>query len=133
MDLALVLTAELRLDRAKPFLAGIFADEKTEIESRLRAAVALASMGYRRGGDLMRKIALEKSGAGYYAIEHLPSVIGDEAAPVLCDVVRRYGDDNALAPWQAMHLVSGKAAVPPLLGQLRSGKSVPRPRQRSLC
>ena len=78
MNEAIDLAAELKLDRARTDLVKIFEDEETPIESRLRAAVALASMGDRRGGDLMRKVALEKSGPGDYAIKNLPTVIGDE-------------------------------------------------------
>ncbi len=122
LDEAIALAAELKLDRAKPDLVKIFSDEKTPVGSRLRAAVALAMMGDRRGGDLMRKVALERSAQGYYAVKNLAAVIGDEAAPVLCEVVRRYCDEWTLAPWQAMHSVSGRAAVPPLLDLLREGK-----------
>jgi hypothetical protein len=122
MDEALDLVSELKLDRAKPDLVNLFTNEKTPIEFRLRAAVALASLGDRRGGDLLRKLALENSGAGHFAIIHLPRVIGDEAAIVLCDVVRRHGEKTKFASWQALQLVSSKAAVPPLLDLLREGK-----------
>ena len=50
----------------------------------------------------MRKFAFENSGVGYYAITNLPTVLGDDAAPVLCDVIRRLGEEQTHAAWQAM-------------------------------
>ncbi|MDB5350117.1 MAG: hypothetical protein JWN86_1364 [Planctomycetota bacterium] len=122
LDQAIDLTAELKLDRAKPDLVKIFSSEKIRIESRLHAAVALGTMGDRRGGDLMRQVAFDKTGPRYYAIQNLPAVLGDEAAPVLCEVVRRSGKEWSSTAWQAMHSVSGRAAVPPLLKLLQEDK-----------
>lgn len=122
LEQALELAGELKLERAKGDLVKILDDAKSALDARVRAAVALAAIGDRRGAELMRRTALEKSGPGYYAVSNLPAVLGDEAAPVLCDVVRRHGEKYTLAPWQAMHAVSAKAAVPPLLELLREGK-----------
>jgi hypothetical protein len=122
LDQALDLAAELKFDQAKPDLVRIFLEERLPIETRLRAAVSLATLGDRRGGELMRKVALDDSGPRRYAILNLPRVLGDEAATVLCDVVRRSGKDWSNTAWQAMHSVSGQAAVPPLLNLLREGK-----------
>ncbi len=123
LKIAISLAAEWKLERAKPDLVKLFSDENIPIDSRLRAAVALATMGDRRGGELMRKVAVEASGNSDYAISNLGVVLGDIAAPVLCEIVRRFGKDKSDSAWQAMHAqISGKAAVPPLLELLREGK-----------
>ncbi len=116
------LAAELKLDRAKADLVRLFSDEATPDLARLHVAVALAALGDRRGGDAMRRAALREPKPSFYAITNLPAVLGDDAAPVLCEVVRRFGDKRTLGPWQAMHEVSARAAVPPLLELLREGK-----------
>jgi HEAT repeats len=123
LDEALDLAAELKLDQAKPDLVKIFSDERLPIETRLRAAVALAKLGDRRGGELMRKVAFEDSGPSpFYAIKHLPAVLGDESAQILCDVIRRFGSKRFSPAWQAMNSVSGQAVVSPLLELLREDK-----------
>lgn len=123
LDEALDLAAELRLVKARPDLVRIFSDDPVPIESRLRAAVALAALGDRRGGELMKRIAFERSPGQKYAIEHLPLVIGDEAAVVLCDVVRKFGKKWSGTAWQAMHQVSAQAAVSPLIQLVRDDVS----------
>jgi hypothetical protein len=121
MVLALSLAAELRLVAAKPDLSNILADESLGIMDRLGAAVALGAVGDRRGGDLMKKVANEDAPGRSFAIGHLPDVIGDEAGPILCDLVRRFGKDASYDAWQAMHRVSAAAAVPPLRKLLAEG------------
>ena len=72
---------------------------KAALGTRLKAAVALAAVGDRRGRDLMlRAIFEEPSEERHYAIDMLPFVLGDDAAPVLCDVVRRLGESWAYPP-----------------------------------
>ncbi|MDR3633005.1 MAG: hypothetical protein P4L84_04160 [Isosphaeraceae bacterium] len=119
LDDALDLVGELGLAEAKPDLARILSDDEFPIVSRLRSAVALAALGDRRGGGLMKQIALVNSPGQRYAIEHLPLVIGDEAPLVLCDVVRRFGTTWSETAWQAMHEVRREAAVAPLIQLLR--------------
>ena len=119
LDLAFELAAELKLAEAHKDLVRHFNDVGLPMPTRLRAAVALAALGDRRGGDLMKIAALDKAStkkvARYYAVRHLPLVLGDLAAPVLCDVVRRFENDFRLPAWQAMHLVPADAAVPALI------------------
>ena len=110
----------MKVTEAKPDLARIFSDDKLAIETRLRACVALAVLGDRRGADLMKRAIFEEVGGRKYAIRYLPSVIGDDAAAVLCDVVRRGKNRSGLA-WDAMHRVSSKRAIPPVLDLLREG------------
>jgi hypothetical protein len=112
LKFALELTAELQLKEALPHLPGLVADETLLLAHRLRAAVALGTFDDRRGAMLITKAALEKSDDQYYAVEHLPFVLGDKAAPVLCDVVRRYENRCKSAAW---HAVSPAAAVPELI------------------
>jgi hypothetical protein len=118
---AIELAGELTLIEARPDLVKLFSDDKLSLDVRLRACVALAAVGDRRGGDLMQKTVIEESSGRSYAIRYLPSVIGDDAAPVLCDVVRRSGKGVTSLAWDAMHRVSGEAAVAPLLRLLRDG------------
>jgi hypothetical protein len=113
----------MKFDRAVPDLVRLFSDERLPIETRLRVAIALANLEDRRGGNLMRKIAFEQSEQSDFAIKNLPKVIGDEAAPVLCELVNRFGKSSSYPAWQAMHHVSGKAAVPPPGGSTPSGKA----------
>jgi len=121
LDEAIDLAAELKLSESKPDLARLFSDDNLPLLTRLRVAVALAALGDRRGGELMKKTVFEDSFERSYAIRHLPFVTGDEAGQVLCDAVRRLGKDASRVAWDAMHYVSGEAAVPPLLRLLREG------------
>ena len=112
LNLALELAAERKLEQAKPDLVKILSDSGLPLEARLRAAVALVSIGDHRGRDLVKELALRRiprstvpSGGNdmmtggalsespetVYAIRSLPFVFGDEAAPLLCEVVRRFG------------------------------------------
>jgi hypothetical protein len=121
LDRALELAAEVGPGRAEPDVLRIYSDDKMPLKSRLLAAVALARLGDRRGGDLMKRAALGELGERSTAIWYLPAVIGDEAAPVLCEVVRRSGAEWSPAARQAMHDVGGRAAVPALVRMLREG------------
>jgi HEAT repeat protein len=121
LEKALELTAELKLDRAKPDLVKILADGAIPLGSRLRAAVALAAMGDRRGSGLVRKSALERCEPRYYAIAQLTGLLGDDAANVLCELMRQGDDDIAAEAALAMRDVSVKAGIPSLLTLLREG------------
>ena len=116
---AIDLAGELKLSKAKPDLVKLFSDDNLPLLTRLKISVALAELGDRRGGELMKKTVFEDSSERSYAIRYLPFVIGDDAARVLCDAVRRLGKDASRVAWDAMHHVSGEAAVPPLLRLLR--------------
>jgi hypothetical protein len=121
MELALSLAAELRLVAARADLKQILADESLGILDRLGAAFALGALRDRSGSDLMKKAANEDGPGRSYAIEHLPEVIGDEAGPFLCNLVRRFGKDVSHHAWQAMQRVSAQSAVPPLKKLLEEG------------
>jgi HEAT repeat protein len=122
--LALELTAELKLKGALQHLPDILDNRQFPLATQLRCAVALATLGDRRGAELIRKAALEKTEEQYYAIKNLPIVIGDGAAPVLCDAVRRYENRCTFPACQAMFSVSSEAAVPELLKLLDAKGSV---------
>lgn len=124
IQLALDLTTELKLKDAHKHVPGIFADEQLPLEARLQAAVFLAELGDKRGAQLMSKSALESSEEQCYAIVNLPVLLGDKAAPVLCDVVRRFGNDR---PWPAEHAmgrISSEAAIPELIRLLEEKASL---------
>jgi HEAT repeat protein len=123
LDFALELTAELKLKNGLEHLPKLFENKTLPLATRLRAAVALATLGDARGGDLMTKAALEKSEDQSYAVQNLPIVLGDKAAPVLCQAVKRHGKRCQLVAWQAMSLVSSKAAVPELIPLLEAKES----------
>ena len=78
-------------------------------------------MGDRRGRDLVRKSALEECEPREYAIAHLPGMLGDDAAIVLCDIMRQGDETIAAEAALAMRNVSVRAGVPPLLALLREG------------
>jgi hypothetical protein len=124
LDQALELTAELKLNDAREHLPPIFADEQLPTLTRMRAAVALAGFGDRRGAALMEQTALANTDNRYYAVQNLPVVLGDEAASVLCDVVRRFGMDGYTGAWQAMDSVSSAVAVPELIRLLEENRSL---------
>jgi hypothetical protein len=117
-DQALELVAELQVTQAKPDVVRIFLDDRLAINTRLRACVALAALGDPRGADLMKKAA---SGGRAYAIRYLPTVMGDDAAPVLCEVVRRFGNGCSHLAWDAMRRVASERGVPLVVEVLRQG------------
>jgi hypothetical protein len=119
LDEALDLAAELQLAQAKPDLVRFFSDDKLAIQSRLRAGVALAALGDRRGAGLMKNTVFEASPGRTYAIRYLPYLMGKDAPPVLCDLVRRFGAECSNRAWDAMHWVPVDAAVPAVLALLR--------------
>jgi hypothetical protein len=70
---------------------------------------------------LIRKSSLEKCEPRDYAIAHLTGLPGDDAANVLCELVRQGDDAIAAEAMLAMRDVSVKAGIPPLLTLLREG------------
>jgi len=123
LDFALELTAELKLKDAREHLPKLFDNEKLPLGTRLRAAVALAALGDPRGGKVMTEAALQETDDQEYAVRQLPIVLGDRAAPVLCEVVRRHGERCRLPARQAMARVSSEAAVPELIRLLDAKES----------
>jgi hypothetical protein len=116
---ALDLAREFKVGGSKAAWFGILADEKLPLYTRLQSAVLMASVGDQRGEDLVKKAALDKPAkvnddAQLFAVKSLPEVLGDKAAPVICDYVRRYGKEGTVTPWSAMHEISAQAAVPEL-------------------
>jgi hypothetical protein len=114
LDLVLELAAEKRLAQAKPQLERILVDDERPLAVRLRAAVALASIGDRRGKDLMKNAVLS-SGSTWddtcYAIQNLAFVTSDETASILCDVVRRFSTSRGCLARDAMRKLNGDAAL----------------------
>lgn len=115
LDLALDLTAELKYTEAKAQLERLFVEVERPLATRLRCAVALAAIGDRRGAELMKCSCLERSPVQEYAVSHLPDLIGDAAAPVLCEIVRREGMFCHSNVWDMMRKVRAEAAVPALI------------------
>jgi len=126
LDLALDLVAELKCTDALNHLAATLASDSLPKTTRLRSAVALGALGDKRGADIMTRAALELDKAGDaqgYALQQLPKVLGDKAAAVLCEAVRRHGEDAWFAR-DGMRLVAGEAAVPELIRLLEERCSV---------
>lgn len=122
LAMALELAAELKLKHMA--LPAILDNERLPLAARVRAAVALAASGDKRGAELLRKAALDNSPAQAFAVRNLPLVLDAKAAAVLCDVVRRFGNEHSHVAWVAMHGVSAEAAVPELL-KLLSDEACP--------
>ncbi len=121
LEFALQLAAELKLKECEQGLIRHFDDATLTKMARLRAAVALAALGDRRGSTMMAKVALDKPAdngqARIFAISNLPHVLGDRAAAVLCDCVCNFEKDGEVtrSARDAMYLVSAEAAVPQLI------------------
>lgn len=116
---ALDLARSMKLPASKAAWPAILADEKLTLYTRLQVAVLLASFGDQRGAKLIKKTVLDKpsdadTAAQYFAVEKLPYVFGDKAAPYLCAYIRRWGEKVTHHALSAMHAVSAKAAVPEL-------------------
>jgi hypothetical protein len=90
----------------------------------MKAAVALARLGDKRGKGLVKRIALERNSPGSsYAVRYLPMLLGEAAGQTICDLVKRSGGyPRALQDErQAMWLVNSEAAVPLLVDLLSTG------------
>lgn len=103
---ALDFAIRWNLKEAKPYLPEILANPGLPLEARLRAAVFLASMGDKRGKELLAAAALSASKQLLqypdwqdienerlwdivdYGFKHLPHLLGDEALPVLREIAR---------------------------------------------
>jgi hypothetical protein len=125
IDGALDLVLEEKIASAKEHLPRLFDDRALPLPTRLRAAVALSTFGDRRGRALMTKAALNGGDAMDYALDHLVEVLGDDAAPVLCDAVQKHGEKASHSAWMSMQKVGAKAAVPQLI-RLVNDRSKPQ-------
>jgi hypothetical protein len=112
---ALDLVAETKLAEAKPDLARIMDDQSLDIEVRLRAAVALATLGDDRGAELVCEAAIREN--RQYAVRSLPAVLGEKSAPVLREIVLRFGEEGRLSAGQPMSGL-GEKAMPTLIEML---------------
>lgn len=112
---ALELVIEGKFKEVLPYLPQVYSQVLLPRSTRLNTAVALAMFGDNRGAELVKQFALEKSEVQYDAIRQLHIVMGDQAAPVLCDAVRKHGDNVSNIAWQTMRHISAKAAVPELI------------------
>ncbi|HQR08056.1 MAG TPA: hypothetical protein PLN21_14605 [Gemmatales bacterium] len=117
------LTSELKHQEAFAFLPALLNNEKLPMNSRLRVAVALGKLGDKRGAALLEKAALNASSEQDYAISNLPHILGNKAAPVLCEYVRRHASRGTIHAWQAMSLVSNQSALPELVRLLEENAS----------
>lgn len=130
---ALAIACELNLPGSRPALPGIIADENLPLDSRLRAAVLLASFGDRRGANLVSKTARGalEAGAGpqatehtlevSYAIEHLPDVAGVDALPILKQITHMNGHAHERARGRAFKKL-GRKGVPTLIAILENDR-----------
>lgn len=66
----------------------------------------------------MEAAALSLSDAQDYAVRYLPDLLGDKAAPILCNIVRQFGDPCFVPASHAMSSVSSNAALPELISML---------------
>jgi hypothetical protein len=116
---ALDLAKELRLAESQAAWPTLLRDDKLSLYVRVQVALLLVSFNDQRGVDVIMNAALDKpgtrdGGAQYLAVTILPEVFGDEAAPNLCEYVRRFGKEDSHPAWSAMRSVPAKAAVPAL-------------------
>ena len=118
---ALALAAERETPEARADLLRIFSQNDAPTVLRVKAAVALARLGDRRGQDLVKRTAF--GGArpeSDHALIDLPVVIGDEAGPLICEFAQRpQGSFEAIRA--AMYVVKSATAVPALTDLLKKG------------
>jgi hypothetical protein len=107
------------LDRARPARTLGSIREQFRLaaigESRPRIAIS------RLSNPTLGKTALEKSEPRDYAIDHVSELLGDDAAIVLCDVMRQGDETIAEKVVVPMRKVSVRAAIRPLMALLRKG------------
>jgi hypothetical protein len=121
---ALDLAVERKTAGLEDRLRAILADAKTSTAARLRAAVALALSGDRRGADLVRATASTPTAAGgdeqerRYALEHLPDLLGEEAIPILRAAMGPPTNANAWSAATNGFAALGAKGVPTLVAML---------------
>lgn len=141
---ALELAREMRLDGSKSSWPGIVDDEKLALGHRLRAAVLLASFGDRRGTALSSKTALlaaedrdgppkpERAGEVYYAIKHLPELLGRDALPILKKTIQKNSRAYSFAHVDAFKSL-GADAVPTLVSVLEDDDNFDAQLEAATC
>lgn len=107
----------------------VLADERAPLTARVKAAALMGAAGDRRGASLLKQSALgrfpiEDKLARFEAVEYAPTVLGKDAAPLLCDFVRLMGDEGGHAAWSAMREVPVEAAIPELRRLLTTNESI---------
>ncbi|MCZ6601638.1 MAG: HEAT repeat domain-containing protein [Planctomycetota bacterium] len=124
---ALEATTMMRLGGLEDTLGNLLTDEEQPYSIRLRAAVALAVRGDRSGVDLVARTAQKPpplpggQEVWDYALLHLPDVLGEEALPILRDMMRtRPG--TAQAPVASAFIRLGEAGVPTLIDLMGDGE-----------
>ncbi len=118
IDFVLDLVPDVRPEAAKPPLIALYQKGDLPMPLRLKAAVALGSLGDRRGAALLKEEAFKAGPGQEYAVRHLPDLFGAEAAPMVREAVRRFGKDVHSPACSAM-CVLGRQAVPTLIEMIR--------------
>ena len=111
------LAAERMLPAAKGDLIWIFSRTQLTTAIRMKAAVALARLGDRRGKEFIKSVAFGNAPESDDARRDLPAVIGDEAGPMMRDYFRRtkrYTDGDRFA----MRTLRSVVALPLLVDLL---------------
>jgi hypothetical protein len=116
-DLALPVVTDAGLKEARPHLPSLLTDASLPMRSRVRAAAALLAMGDASGAGLVRRASLEEKDLEVRgeAVRLLPKSLGERAAGVICEVIRRHGDDAFVPCWQAMKEIPVSLALPELV------------------
>jgi hypothetical protein len=104
-------------------LRAVLADARAPLGARLRAAVALAGGGDRRGADLVRATAAAPAEKGAtddrdFALAHLPTLLGKEAVPVLRQAMSAPGAPSTWWAGVLGFVALGEEAVPTLSAML---------------
>jgi hypothetical protein len=119
----LKVVIEDKIAEAKPYLPAILNDKSLPPGARLRAAAALVVFGDRQGAAEIENSAMTRSDDQLFAIDYLPSALGDDAAPVLRRIVEKFGnhlEDGIFGySYDAMTHVSVPAAVKTVVPMLR--------------
>jgi hypothetical protein len=129
---ALEMIAEREMPEAKADLTRIFSQNGLSTRIRVKAAIALARLGDRRGQDLVKKVAFGNVPESEDALRDLPVVIGDEAAPMLYDFIQRTGVPTQ-AVRSALYVVKSDVAVPLLIELLRKAPNLERVKFALVC
>jgi len=118
LNVAIEVTIERAFPETRTALIRILNSADRTTRTRLRAAIALAKLGDRRGKDLVVNTAFSDAPESYFAISGLPYAFGDKAAAALCEHVERYSDRDCEPARRAMFLIDSTAAVPALTALL---------------
>ncbi len=129
-NLALELIREKQVGGVEAALVRIVDNPETPTSTRLRVAVILAERGDPRGRPLVAAAAAVPLPDGVskddheYAVANLPVVLGEEAMPLLRDLMRGPAGDAWHAAQRAFASLEEKA-VPTLLAMLAEAEATP--------